>query len=150
MFFGAGDFKPGLTERAHSALDYLLEAGELLSRELWRNRRQARRHEVRLPVAFSLPNSAGGEGRTRTAYTRDLSPAGLSLLLPSELAKSVRLDLTLELPRAPVRAAATVVRCEALDEADAKAGYLIAAVFTRIGAEDRQRLRRHLRRQRAF
>ena len=150
MFIGAGDFKLGLTERAHSALDYLREAGEVLSREFLRNRRHARRREVRLPVAFSLPNSAGGEGRTRTAYTRDLSPAGLSLLHPSELAKGITLDLTLELPRAPVRAAAAVVRCEALDEADVKAGHLIAAVFTRMGAEDRQRLRRHLRRQRPF
>ena len=150
MFIGAGDVKLGLTERAHSALNYLLEAGELLRRALWRNRRHARRHEIRLPVACSLPQGAEVEGHARTAYTRDLSPAGLSLLLPSELAKGVMLDLTLELPRAPVRAAATVVRCEALDEGDAKAGYLIAAVFTRMGEEDRQRLHRHLRRQRAF
>ena len=150
MFIGAGDFKLGLAEQAHSALDYLREAGELLSREFWRNRRHARRREVRLPVAFSLPDGTAGGGYARTAYTRDLSPAGLSLLLPSELAKGVTLDLTLELPHAPVRAAATVVRCEALDEADVKAGYLIAAVFTRMGEEDRQRLHRHLRRQRAF
>ncbi len=60
------------------------------------------------------------------------------------------LDLTLQLPHAPVRAAAAVVRCAPLADGDAKAGYLIATAFTRMGGEDRQRLRRHLRRQRAF
>jgi c-di-GMP-binding flagellar brake protein YcgR len=146
----AEDFKLGLAERLLAAARYLREAGELLSRELWHNRRHARRREVRVPVTFSLHNGAESGDYARTAYTRDLSATGLSLLLPSELTRGSVLDLTLQLPHAPVRAAATVVRCEPLDERDVKAGYLVAAEFTRMGGEDRQRLRRHLSRQHPF
>ena len=146
---GAGDFKLGLAERLHAALSYLREAGELLSREFLRNRRHARRHEARLPVSFSVLDKRDGQ-RAQTAYTCDLSAAGLSLLLPFTLITGVALDLTLQLPRAPVRAAATVVRCAPLAAGDAKAGYLVALVFSRIGDEDLERLRRHLRRARPF
>lgn len=147
---GAGDFKAMLAARARAAVSYLREAGELLRREYLRDRRRARRREIRLPVTLRLTSEAGGAQHARTAYTRDLSPEGLSLLLPAEVARGSTLDLTLELPRAPVRAAATVVRCEPLDEADARAGYLVAAAFSRVSAEDRQRLYKYLRRARSF
>ena len=112
------------------------------------DRRGEPRVSVRLPFSISIQgtngNGNGGRERLLEGYTRDISAAGLGLIV-----NTVRIDgycivvdgrprrLVLQLPNGPVTMLVLPFRSERLG--DSGAGYIIGAEITDIDEEDRQR-----------
>lgn len=117
-------------------------------REVLGNRRHAPRRKAKrraLLLLGGLP-PGGGIRRQFECHTRDISDAGLALVVPGLDAddrglagEGAVLAITLDLPGAPVRVLAEAVRREPL-----AGGCLIAARITRVGGGERALLARHL------
>src|ERR1044072_7842831 len=92
-------------------------------REVFADRRRARRHRVSLPVSVSLLDAeASAEPALVQGRTRDVSEDGLGVTLPSVrvgarslVGDAVTLPVTLKLPEAYARLYGTPVRHEKLD-----------------------------------
>ena len=125
------------------------------------DRRRARRHnarfDARLRAGLSLLDmkaEAGGDEEQLTLYgsTRDLSAAGLSLVVPSFAiderfcAEEGRgLQVMLYLPSGPVEMRVAPVRCTPLVEREPREGYFIGARITGMADAGRSRLTTYLR-----
>ena len=121
-------------------------------REYMGNRRRAPRFKVRLSVRVSPLRSAKPQRFSSTekdalyGYTRDISSAGLALILPAIRINNIYLtgeDRTLEIliedKDEPIVIYGTTSRYERLDEDGADKGYLIGVRITEMSAEDRAR-----------
>ncbi|HEX8773891.1 MAG TPA: PilZ domain-containing protein [Pyrinomonadaceae bacterium] len=111
------------------------------------NRRIAPRHKIRLPASVSLVEKETDESLWPSilAYTRDVSLAGLALVVPTtrmgchELGEG---DYLLKVILAishdvSVQLIARLMHCGVLSEDEAGAGYLVGAKIEEISAEDR-------------
>ena|SRR5438034_3497325 len=124
-------------------------------RHLWRDRRRAQRHSVKLPVEVSLVPEGHNKGFRRTqsieGHTLDISSTGLALIVPvirigdHYLAGENRgLHLKLETPGGPLEIQATPVRYERLDEDESEMVYLIGVSITAMSEADRARYDQYL------
>jgi hypothetical protein len=88
----------------------------------------------------------GGRPRTLTGRVRDISEAGLSILLPDEevcgdLAERGRLMVVvLRLPSGMIKMRAEVAHCSAPDASRGEGSYLFGVSIVEIDAEDHDRL----------
>ena len=124
------------------------------------DRRRARRHkarfDARLRADLSLLDVSAGAGAeqgqlTLFGSTRDLSAAGLSLVVPSFslderfcAGGGRRLQVLLYLPSGPVEMRVAPVRCAPLAEREPRAGYFIGARITEMADDGRSRLDTYL------
>ncbi len=130
-------------------------------RRFARDRRHANRRHVRLAVSLAIQDPKTGEvirsAGALEGYTRDISPGGLSVIVPAirlgdhYLAGENRvLQITLQLPAGSVLIHAAPVRYHKLDEEEtdeaARTHYLIGARIITIGDAERARLVEYLER----
>jgi len=111
------------------------------------NRRIAPRHKVRLPASVSLVEKETDESLWPSilAYTRDVSLAGLALVVPTtrmgchELSEGDHLlKIILAISHdVSIHLTARLMHCGVLSEDEAGAGYLIGAKIEELNAEDR-------------
>jgi len=127
-------------------------------RQYFANRRYARRHRVRLPVAVWLhepsPHVTASGRRNETqldGVTFDVSATGISIILPAVriggrylVGEGQTLRVRLEHSTGPLEFLAAATRYERLDESAHDTGYLLGARFTEIADADRARLIKHL------
>lgn len=116
-----------------------------------RDRRQSPRLRVRLLFTVSMSRKSNGNGLRRRerilkGHTRDISISGLALNVPQVhldghylAAEGRELELTLELPGAPISMLVVSRRYERLEEAELGCNYLIGARIMQIDDEDRRR-----------
>jgi len=128
-------------------------------RQLFTNRRYARRHSVRLAVTVWLHETrphitaSGRRGEPQLdGVTFDISATGLSFILPAVrigerylAGEGQTLRVRLEHPTGPLEFFAAATRYERLDADAQDTGYLIGARITEIADTDRERLITHLR-----
>ena len=114
---------------------------------------KAQRH-VRLSFTLRISEAVTTSQRLLTfeGYTRDISEAGLALIVPSAGIKEIYrtgeyrpLLILLSLPAGQVEINAASVRCERLDEAVEEKGYAIGARIIGMSDHDRECLRSYLK-----
>ena len=115
------------------------------------DRREVKRHRVRLAFSISIASPAKnlkGSRRTITmdGHTLDLSANGMALIVPAitlgerHLVGEIRsLNVQLELPPGPVEMQVAPVRYERLEEHVNETGYLIAVKIVGMSESDRTR-----------
>lgn len=113
------------------------------------DRRHSKRHTVRLPFTLAMASptkSLNGTRRISTlaGHTLDLSATGLALVVPAItldehhlVGENRSLNVTLELPDAPVEMQVKPVRYESLDEHETETGYLIGVQIGEMTDDDR-------------
>lgn len=98
------------------------------------------------PLVVGVAVVGGGRPRTLTGRVRDISEAGLSLLLPDEescgeMAERGRLMVVvLRLPSGTITMRAEVAHCFAPDASPGEDSYLFGVSIVEIDAEDHDRL----------
>lgn len=98
------------------------------------------------PLVVGVAVVGGGRPRTLTGRVRDISEAGLSLLLPDEescgeMAERGRLMVVvLRLPSGTITMRAEVAHCSAPDTSRGEDSYLFGVSIVEIDAEDHDRL----------
>ena len=120
-------------------------------RQYFGDRRHQNRQKVRLPFSLSLASPAKSlNGMRRVSsmdgHTLDLSPNGLSLVVPKItlgehhlVGENRSLNVKVELPLGTVEMQVMPVRYESLEEHETESGYLIGARIVRMPDEDRAR-----------
>src|SRR6267378_1695834 len=113
------------------------------------DRRHQTRQKVCLPFILSLPSPARSLNGTRRVstmegHTLDLSPNGISLIIPKItlgehhlVGENRSLSVKLELPVGPVEMQVMPIRYESLEEHETESGYLIGAKI--VGMPDKDR-----------
>ena len=120
-------------------------------REYIKDRRQAERRKVELPVTVSLIEkvkkvNGGRPLATLRGHTRDISADGLAIVVSSIhidghylVGEGRILQVQLELPDGAVEIKVNPVRYERLDEDESPVGYLIGSGIAQISDDDRKR-----------
>lgn len=115
------------------------------------DRRHQKRQRVCLPLTLSLASPARSLNGTRrvssmAGHTLDLSPNGLSLIIPKItlgehhlVGENRSLNVKLELPVGPVEMQVMPIRYESLEEHETESGYLIGARIVGMADGDRQK-----------
>src|SRR6266550_1011728 len=115
------------------------------------DRRHQTRQKMRLPFQLSLPSPARSLNGTKRVsamegHTLDLSPNGLSLIVPKItlgehhlVGENRSLNVKLELPDGPVEMQAMPIRYESLEEHETESGYLIGVKIVGMPDQDRAR-----------
>ncbi len=114
------------------------------------DRREVRRHRVRLAFSISIASPKNLKGSIRImsmdGHTFDLSANGMALIVPTItlgeqhlVGGSRGLHVQLELPSGPVEMEVDPVRYERLDEHASETGYLIAVKIVGMSESDRAR-----------
>lgn len=115
-----------------------------------KDRRQAPRLAIRLPLTVSLHQRMNANGPHQTqalkGYTRDMSMNGLALLLPRVhlnghhlAAEGRELQIQIDLPTGPISIRIMPLRYEQLEAAESSCGYLIGAKIVEMSDADRCR-----------
>ena len=120
-------------------------------REYIKDRRQAERRKVELPVTVSLIEKVKKVNSrkplaTLRGHTRDISADGLALVVSAIhidghylVGEGRILQVQLELPDGAVQIKVNPVRYERLEENESTVGYLIGSGITNISDDDRKR-----------
>ncbi len=113
------------------------------------DRRHQKRQRVNLPFSLSLPSPARSLNGTRRVstmdgHTLDVSPNGLSLIIPKItlgehhlVGENRSLNVKLELPQGRVEMQVMPIRYESLEEHETETGYLIGVRIVGMSDEDR-------------
>ncbi|MEK6280109.1 MAG: PilZ domain-containing protein [Acidobacteriota bacterium] len=115
------------------------------------DRRRSERRKVRLPFSISVAGPAktvkgSRQVRSLEGHTLDLSPAGMSLIVPAIrigehhlVGENRGFDLSLELPDGLVEMQVNPVRYESLEDHKTESGFLIGVEITKMPEPDRAR-----------